>query len=282
MKTTRFMLCADDYALSPGVSRGILEALSAGRLTATSAMTSRPSWPVAARALAAFADKADLGLHLNLTAGGPLGAMPAFAPDGYFPKLTAVIGASLLGRLPEAEIRGEIDRQIDAFTAAMGRPPDFVDGHQHVQILPGVRRWLIEALTKRGLAGRVWLRDSADGVGAILARRVEAAKALQVAALATGFARAARAAGFETNEGFAGFSSFDPSRSYRGDFARFLIAPGARPLIMCHPGHADAELAAVDEVLASRELELAYLLSPEFTTDLAARSAVPGRWGNPD
>ena len=278
MKPIRFMLCADDYALSPGVSRGILEALAAGRLTATCAMTNRPSWPAAARDLAAFADRADLGLHLNLTAGGPLGDMPAFAPDGYFPKLTSVVVAALLGRLPEAEIRAEIDRQIDAFEQAMGRPPDFVDGHQHVQILPGVRGWLIEALTKRGLAGRVWLRDSSDGVGAILARRVEATKALQVAALASGFARAAHAAGFDTNVGFAGFSSFDPSRSFRRDFARFLVAPGARPLIMCHPGHADSELAAVDEVLESRELELAYLLSPEFMADFAARGAALGRW----
>ena len=175
-------------------------------------------------------------------------------------------------------IRAEIDRQIDAFEQAMGRPPDFVDGHQHVQILPDVRGWLIEALTKRGLAGRVWLRDSSDGVGAILARRVEATKALQVAMLAWGFGPAARAAGFQTNVGFAGFSSFDPSRSFRRDFARFLVAPGARPLIMCHPGHADSELAAVDEVLESRELELAYLLSPEFMADFAARGAALGRW----
>jgi predicted glycoside hydrolase/deacetylase ChbG (UPF0249 family) len=58
-----------------------------------------------------------------------------------------------------------------------------------------------------------------------------------------------------------------------------MIAPGPRPLIMCHPGHADAELAAVDEVLASRELELAYLLSSEFMADLAARGAETARWG---
>ena len=44
MSDFAFMLCADDYALAPGVSIGILEALSAGRLTATSVMTNRPLW----------------------------------------------------------------------------------------------------------------------------------------------------------------------------------------------------------------------------------------------
>ena len=37
----KFALCADDFALSPAVTRGILEALAAGRLTATSAMTTQ-------------------------------------------------------------------------------------------------------------------------------------------------------------------------------------------------------------------------------------------------
>ncbi len=42
---TPFVLCADDYAMTPAVSRGILALLEAGRITATGAMTNRPSWP---------------------------------------------------------------------------------------------------------------------------------------------------------------------------------------------------------------------------------------------
>ena len=33
----RLILCADDYAIAPGVSRGILHLIAHGRLTATSA-----------------------------------------------------------------------------------------------------------------------------------------------------------------------------------------------------------------------------------------------------
>ncbi len=272
------MLCADDYALSPAVSRGILEALEAGRLTATCAMTNRASWPAAARDLARFVGRADLGLHLNLTTGAPLGAMPAFAPAGAFPTIGAVVKRALTGQMPEVEIRAEIARQIDAFEAAMSRPPDFVDGHQHAHALPGIRRWLVEELKRRGYAGRVWLRDSADMVSRIASRRTEAAKALQVKLLASGFAAAARRAGFETNRGFAGFSSFDPARSYANDFASYLVAPGPRHLVMCHPGHVDAELAAVDSALMSREAELAFLLSDRFAAEMARGDARLARW----
>ena len=278
MQTYRVMLCADDYALAPGVSAGILQCLDAGRLTATCAMTNRPSWPRAARELSAFAGRADLGLHLNLTAGAPLGPMPTLAPDGAFPALTQLIGRALTSRLPEAEVRAEIARQVEAFVAEMGRPPDFVDGHQHVQVLPGVRRWLIEDLSRRGWAGKIWLRDSSDRIASILARRVEAAKALQVAALALGFASRALAAGFETNKGFSGYSAFDAARPLAADFGAYLVAPGPRHLVMCHPGHVDAELRAVDDVSASREAELAFLLSPAFPALLASRGAVLSRW----
>ncbi len=272
------MLCADDYALSPGVSRGILEALDARRLTATSAMANRPSWGDAARDLAPFGDIADIGLHLTLTAGGPLGAMPSFAPSGGFPSLGALVRRAVSGRLPEAEVRAEIARQLDAFENAMGRPPDFVDGHQHVQILPGVRRWLLEELARRGLAGATWLRDSADRPGAILARKVEAVKALQVASLAAGFAASARKAGFAVNRGFSGFSAFDPSRSVAEDFGRALVSPGGRHLVMCHPGYVDAALKEVDDVTVTRERELAFLLSPDFHALLAAHGVALARW----
>ncbi|HYA80209.1 MAG TPA: ChbG/HpnK family deacetylase [Methylocystis sp.] len=260
--TKTFALCADDYGLSPGVCTGILELLRAQRLTAVSAMTNMPRWREFAGALSGCA--ADVGLHFNLTLGAPLGAMPAFAPGGAFPSLSSVIRAALLRRLPLEEIRAELDLQLDAFEAALGRPPDFVDGHQHVQALPGVRSVLIEALTARGLAGKCWLRDCSDGLGRILTRREEAAKALVVSGLSFGFGAAARRAGFATNDGFAGFSDFDAGKDHAARFASYLRATGPAHLVMCHPGHADAELAAIDPVTTTREQELAFLLSPGF------------------
>jgi chitin disaccharide deacetylase len=268
-----FCLCADDFGLSPGVSRGILVALQAGRLTATSVMTTRPSWPEAAGELRAFQNVADVGLHLNLTLCAPLSPMPRFAPSNHLPRIGPLISAAARGRLPEAEIRAEILAQIDAFTTHFGRPPDFVDGHQHVHVLPAIRPWLFDALENRGLKGKVWLRDSGDRVAALLACRIELKKAFAVAWLTRGFAQAAAARGFQTNHGFAGFSGFDAGRDYGADFARYLVAPGNRHLVMCHPGFVDEALAGLDPVTVSRPKELEFLMSSRFEACLDLKRA---------
>ncbi|WP_294536349.1 ChbG/HpnK family deacetylase [uncultured Rhodoblastus sp.] len=274
---TTFALCADDFGLSPAVSDGILQALAAGRLTATSAMTTQGHWPQAARDFRALAPQADLGLHFNLTLGAPLGEMPGFAPGGAFPAMNAIVPAAWRGGLPRAEIRDELRRQIDAFEDAHGAPPDFVDGHQHVHVLPGIAEDLIAELSRRNLAGKIWLRDSADRPRRIFSRGKHWGKALTVAALARGFRAKARAAGFVLNDGFSGFSDFDPQGDYAADFVSFLRSPGTRPLIMCHPGHVDEELARLDPVTQSRETELAFLLSERFAEVLAAANAGLGR-----
>ncbi|GAC1330657.1 MAG: ChbG/HpnK family deacetylase [Beijerinckiaceae bacterium] len=268
----RFALCADDYALTPAVSRGILEALAARRLTAVSVMTTQPGWASAAGDLQDLAPQSDIGLHLNLTLGAPLGAMPGLAPSGAFPSLRRLVAAALLRRLPAAEIIAEIGRQIDAFAELLGRLPDHIDGHQHVHVLPGIRDWLMAVLAERGLSGRVWLRDPGDRPGAILSRPAKP-KALAVAALAARFAGDARSRGFQLNHGFAGFSRFDPGTDFAASFASFLRAPGARHLVMCHPGHVDAALEQLDPATASRELELGFLLSARFADILAESDA---------
>jgi len=270
---TPFALCADDFALSPAVTEGILEALAAGRLTATSAMTTQASWPAAARAFRDLAPDADLGLHFNLTLGGPLGKMPLFAPHGVFPAMNSIVPAAWRGTLPRQEIRDEMRRQLDAFEAGAGSAPDFVDGHQHVQSLPGIADDLIAELSARKLAGKCWLRDSADRPKRIFSRGKHWGKALTVAALARGFHSRARAAGFSTNDGFAGFSDFLADADYAADFATYLTAQGQKPLVMCHPGRVDDELARLDPVTFSRETELAFLLSDRFGEALAAANA---------
>jgi predicted glycoside hydrolase/deacetylase ChbG (UPF0249 family) len=269
----KFALCADDFALSPAVTQGILEALAAGRLTATSAMTTQPSWPDAARKFRELAPAADLGLHFNLTLGGPLGEMKHFAPDGCFPSMNSIVPAAWRSSLPRAEILDELRRQLDAFEAGYGAPPDYVDGHQHVQVLPGISDDLIDELSSRKLAGKSWLRDSADRPRRIFARGKHWGKALTVAGLARGFRKKAMAAGFTLNDGFSGFSDFNAQADYSADFATYLEAAGKNPLIMCHPGHVDDELARLDPVTQSRETELAFLLSDRFGEVLEAANA---------
>ena len=269
-----FMLVADDYAISPAVSLGIREALSAGRLSGTGAMTNRPFWPDEARQLqvAGLAEKA--GLHLNLTCGEPLTPMPRLAPAGTLPALKPGGSGARSRSLPADELAAEISAQLDAFETAMERPPAFVDGHQHIHMLPQIREILFAQLNARGWQDKLWLRDSADHPTAILRRRIELVKAGVVAALGRGFTKAARAAGFAVNSGFSGFSSFNPAGDYAADFARYLVAPGPRHLVMCHPGYADDALAAVDPHTKSRERELAFLSSDRFSQLLEGLNAI--------
>lgn len=265
------VLCADDYGISEGVSRGILRLAETGRISAASCMTNGPHWPEAGRALRASPAPIGVGLHLTLTWGAPLGPLPDVSlPDGRLPPLGHVLRAALLrrwsGAAAQARLRAEIARQLDAFADALGRPPDFVDGHQHVHVLPGIREALLQVLAGRNLAGRIWLRDPSDGLGAILARRLSAGKAAFVASLAGGFRRDAARAGMATNAGFSGFSPFDgdPGREMRSHLERL----GPRPLVMCHPGLADP---APDEIGDARGREYAYLSSPGFPALLESR-----------
>jgi chitin disaccharide deacetylase len=266
------VLCADDFGLTEGVSRGILDLARQGRLSATSVMSHRPWWRTLAPDLAGLGGPLGVGLHLTLSLGQPLGAMRQFAPDGVFPAFADVLRKSLLRQLPSDEIGDEIKCQLSAFEAAFGRPPDFVDGHQHVHVLPGVREPLLAVLEARGWRGRLWLRDPSDRIGAILRRRVAAPKALLVRGLSTGFRAAAQRTGFAVNDGFSGFSPFDPARDAATDFERFFQDLGPRPVVMCHPGHADAELHGLDAVVATREREYAYLTSDDFSALLKERA----------
>lgn len=280
-----FCLCADDFGLSEGVSRGILAALAADRLSAVSVMTTRPSWRTAARELARSARPADLGLHLNLTLAEPLTKMPKLASSGQLPTLADLFGAAEAGRLEAgtlyAEIAEEIAAQLYAFAVAFGRFPDFVDSHQHVHVLPGIRRALFEVLEAKGLAGEAWLRNPGDHPWRILRRQIGIKTALEMNRLARPFVAEAHAHGFAVNEGFSGFAADSGERRYAVDFAHYLVAPGPAQLIMCHPGHDDDLSIRLDGKTGSREQELAFLLSPQFDACLDRHHAALGRLTGP-
>lgn len=272
------ILCADDYGLTDGVSRGIAELAQMGRISATGAMTNMPGWRRNAGHLEPLKGRIGIGLHLNLTTGSPLGEMPRLAPSGRLPLLEALLGMSFKGRLERDEIAREISRQLDAFEDAFGEAPTFVDGHQHVHVLPDVRAALLHVLKEKGYAGRVWLRDPSDRAVAILSRSVGRGKALLVKGLARGFARQANASGFATNRGFSGFAPFDLSVPVERIFETALSRLGASPLVMCHPGHVDDELRTLDPAVESRAAEFEYLKSDAFGAMLEDRGIrlVPG------
>ena len=178
-----------------------------------------------------------VGLHLNLTLGVPLGAMPGFAPGGVFPKRNAVMGRALVGLIPSGEVNAEIERQLDAFERYFGFPPDHIDGHEHMHVLSGIRQCLFAVVARRYPGTKPLLRDPSDSRQAIAARGGPRGKAMAVAILALRFGAGARRRGIPTNRGFSGFSRFDVGVPYAKELAGALREPGPRHIVMCHPGH---------------------------------------------
>ena len=250
------ILCADDFAMAAGVSRGIEELALAQRLSATSAIVTLPGWERAAATLSRLRSFLAVGLHLNLTLGSPLGSMPGLARDAELPTLATLVQRSLTGRVSVDEVAAEIERQLARFEAGTGYAPDFVDGHQHVHALPGIRRAVIEVLGARFPGAKPLVRDPADSFGAITSRKTAALKSLVIATLARDFGQRVRAAGFPTNHGFSGVSAFDMDSPFEEELECFFTAPGRRHLVMCHPGYPDAALAELDPVVARRRQEL--------------------------
>jgi predicted glycoside hydrolase/deacetylase ChbG (UPF0249 family) len=261
------VICADDYGISPAVSLGIRQLIEAGRLSATGAMTCMPSWAVEAPALLPLAGRVDVGLHFTLTDQQPLGAVPGLAPQGRFLPIGGVLRRSLSRQISVAEVAAEFDRQLDAFEAAFGRSPDFIDGHQHVHLLPGVREGVLAAFGRRLDPARCWLRDCTDAPAKLLARGA-AAKAGFIAALGLRLRWAARRRGIALNRGFSGF--YDPARQTLVErFASLLRGAGDGHLLMVHPGHVDAALTAVDSLTSPRQAEWDFLGGAALPKQLA-------------
>lgn len=251
------LLCADDYGLSPGVSRAIAELLAAGRLSAASCMTGADYWPETAPALKASHGKGMVGLHFTLTTLPP------------HPPLGALMKQALTRRLDPAFVEAELHRQLDAFEREMGRPPDFLDGHQHVHVLPVIRNAVLRVMTTR-LKG-AWLRDIWEPWPTLPAVSPHLLKAAILNALGCALHAKARRLGVPVNSGFRGaYDLLGGEADPASLFPRFLKSPRANMLIMCHPAYVDAALVnGPDPVHAPREAERAYLAGDLFPKHLA-------------
>jgi chitin disaccharide deacetylase len=263
-------LCADDYALAPGVDEGILALADKGRISALSCMTASKRWPEAARALRPLFGRVEIGLHFTLTQLSPLGLMPKLAPDGRFPEMGALYRQAFLRMIDREEIAAELGLQLRAFSKATGREPDFLDGHHHVHQLPTVREIVAQQWGKRP----GWIRNTAAGFGAVLSYGAAIPRAAVLAVIGHAAARTWRGAGIATNADFSGVRNFDPREPFPAMMRAFL--KNARPglLIMCHPGRQDAAEDRLDYSFATREAEFDYLSGPDFTADLNAAGCV--------
>jgi predicted glycoside hydrolase/deacetylase ChbG (UPF0249 family) len=277
-KVSRLILCADDYALAPGVSRAICDLLDAGRLSATSCMVTSAHWPEHAAWLRPHLDQADIGLHLTLTDQQPLGSMPRLAPRGRFPSAARLFALAITGCLPLGEIADEISRQFEAFMDAMGRPPIHLDGHQFIHRFPGIREAAITAFADCLQSASGYVRVPGFNGAAVLERRLALGRCAWYGVFSPGLRQLARLRGLDVNDGFAGIYDLSDREPYEKLFERFLIDLEGRTILLCHPGWVDHQLLAVDPLTRQRENEARYFASEEFPASLDRHGIRLGRF----
>lgn len=274
---TSIIICGDDYGLSPGVNEAILSLLGSSRLSATSCMTLFPGWAEDAKRLRPFLETADVGLHLTLTDYEPLGKMPVLAPQGRFPSLRSLIAGCEFRRWDPVEISQEIERQLDAFEEALGRPPSHLDGHQHIHLLPQIREPVLDLFERRLKGTGAYVRYCGDTARNILGRGSAIAKAFALKLLGTRFRSKAKRAGLVMNENLIGLYDFSHDSSYSELFPRFLTGAGKNTLLLCHPGKVDSTLRHRDPLCEPREAELAFFKSDQFLKLMQEAGLEPGR-----
>jgi chitin disaccharide deacetylase len=269
-------LCADDYGISHGVNAAIRELIMRGRLNATSVMVLAPSFDrddaKSLQMLNAGNKRAAIGLHLTLTAPfEPVSASFTPTRESHFPPMKNMQLAALARRLDLGALKLEIAAQIHAFAGAFGQLPDYIDGHQHVQLFPQISDALLDVMAEA--TPNAWVRQC--GL-ARAARRLRDHKAMTLDMLSAGFRRKAQRRGIATNPAFAGSYNYSPRAVFAKIFPRFLEGIPDDGLIMCHPGFVDGELKRLDSLTHLREREYEFLMSDDFLALLKAHNVTLG------
>ena len=270
-------LCADDYGISPGVNRGIRDLIERGRLNATSVMVVGAAIGreeiSALQTVAEASPRCAIGLHATLTAPfRPLSMHFRPLDGGLFLPFPKLLRAGLLHQLDPEIIHTELKLQLATFAGMFGRVPDFVDGHQHVQLFPAVRDAFLRAV--KDLAPKAWVRQA--GRVAPFLQRLAAPKALFLDLLSAQFRARARRAGIPVNPAFAGAYDFSRKANFGALMRGFLDRLPANGVVMCHPGFVDEQLLSLDPFTYQREHEHAYLAGDQFPALLAEKQVTLG------
>ena len=259
----RIVVCADDYNLSPGVSKAIRELIAKGRLNATSVMTLFPGLEEEAKALRETPSPApvQIGLHLTLSGGFvPLASPPMATRDGKLPDFKALFSPLARFNVSRKATALEIEAQLTAFERAFGRMPDYVDGHQHCHLAPPIRKVFVETVAR--LAPNAWVRQCAPAQKFALLTADN--KTRVIGAFSIALSRLAKRAGLAVNPSFSGAYEFAGKEKFEDLFPRFVGELTDGGVVMVHPAYVDDVLRSRDKLVERREEEYSLLASERF------------------
>ncbi len=152
---SRLIINADDFGLTSGVNRAILELHAAGVLTSTTLMARAGATPEAIRKALA-SPSLGVGCHVVLVDGQPVlppGEIASLidARTGcFYATLTAFLSRLFSGRIRASEIEAEAAAQI-ALLQNSGLRLTHIDTHKHTHMFPPVLRPLLRAARAAGI-----------------------------------------------------------------------------------------------------------------------------------
>jgi len=271
---------ADDLGWTPGVNSGIAEAHRSGIVTSASLLANGCAFDDGVR-ISRLLPRLGVGVHLNLSDGNPV------APRAKVKTLVSQTGGfsggpeTLLVRLTAKsldpkDVEIEWGAQIEKIQAA-GILPTHLDGHKHVQMLPGLfgialrlaKRHGIEAVRVSHEASslRAALTGGSESTSVMIKQGVQA-RGLKL--LARDARQMAERFGVATADYFCGIAQTGVLTK-KGVLQLLSNLPDGTTELMCHPGYADAELqGTATRLQKSRQTELEILTDKEIRKSIAA------------
>jgi len=268
----RLIINADDFGLTSGINRAIVEAHQRGVVTAATLMANGRAFEEAAK-LAPTVPQLSVGCHVVLVDGEPLLPAPQIptllAADGprqhFRNSIAEVAAAALRGRIDPSQVEAEATAQMRKLQSA-GLTLSHFDTHKHAHMFPAILRPLLRAARACGVrALRNPFAPMKPLAFAHLLRRPRLWKRYsEVTALRRlldNFRSAVQEEQMLTTDGTFGIVA---TGALDGQLFEAIVGsiPDGTWEFVCHPGYNDAELDSVRTRLRqSRAQELRVLTS---------------------
>ncbi len=276
----RLIVNADDFGLTAGVNRAIVEAHNGGVVSSTTLMANGAAFADAVNA-ARSAPNLSVGCHVTLVDGTPVSppdaadtlvAIRSAEPDKFYSSLSAFAARAMLGGFDRDQLVAEVAAQIRKIQAT-GLQVTHLDTHKHAHIFPEILVALVRAARICGVRA---IRNPIVPVKALPAKMFKSNRELwkrygQVRILhsfSRQFLQRTKRAGLLTPDGVVGvIETGSVENAGYGSLLRQTLAslPEGTWELVCHPGYCDADLRAVrTRLLASREEERRLLTSADL------------------
>ena len=263
----RLIINADDFGLTPGINRAIIELHHAGVLTSATLMATAPAFDDAV-ALARRNPTLGIGCHLVFVDGipisHPLDIPTLLGADGktFRPELLDFAQAALRNTIRPVDLAREAQAQIQRIQRA-GIDVTHIDTHKHTHLFPSILEPILHVAERCGipsLRNPFEPRWSAELAPAPIARRLQLRAVTRFAPTFRALTANHRAHALipDATLGIAATGTLD-SITLAATLA--ALPPQGTFELCCHPGHQDPELTRQNTRLrASREREYLALL----------------------